>query len=409
MQATAATALKVTAYQEHHPRVRRSDPVELRRHQASEHERADGPQDHAADRQAESFTKHKSDDRPRRTSQGHAHANLAPPLRHEVGEHAVQANRREEQRNRCKEHRQLHRVRPRHQRQLRPFGQRPDVEERYLAVDPREGRAHIANDGRRLSRGTNDEPDTARGRDRVRKVEGACRSKTGIGHRSSQVRSADDADHREPGRVRVEPELTRAGRPEHPAADRVAIGPEAARQSLVDDDRRRGRQGVALIEVPAANEGRAHGFEVAGRDKAAQAADGRLAWLWNISLGEEEAGLRVASEGNDGRRAGGGDARKLPNRLERPIQERARGVIGRVARVRQGDGSGDHVLHCEPRVHGEEIAKADPQQRGAHEQHERACHLRNDQRSPRHPNGAPSRSAPCAFVQHRSESHGVER
>ena len=204
-------------------------------------------------------------------------------------------------------------------------------------------------------------------------------------------------------------ELAGARRPEHPPADGVAIGPEPAGQALVDDDGRRGWLVVPLIEVTAANERRAHGFEVARRDDAAHAAHDGLPWLGNVSLGHDDAGLGAASDRDNGRRAGRGDPRKLSNRRERPVQERSRGVIGREPRSGQTDGAGDHVLRSEPRVHRQRVAEADPQQGRAHEQDERARHLRDDQGSPRRSKGPPVRAASRALVQHRSEPHGVER
>src|SRR5207245_6853426 len=116
------------------------------------------------------------------------------------------------------------------------------------------------------------------------------------GNGPAQPGIAHDADHGQPACIRANRrELAGTGQPEHPPADRVAIGPESARQPFIDDDGPRGCLIVALIEVAAANERRAYRFKVAWRDEATHPTHGGLPWLGNVSLGQYEAGLGVAA------------------------------------------------------------------------------------------------------------------
>ena len=75
-------------------------------------QRAGGAEHEAAADQQQPFAQHQLEDRRRAAAERDADADLLAPLRHQVGEHAVDADRREEQRDRAEAERQQHRRAP---------------------------------------------------------------------------------------------------------------------------------------------------------------------------------------------------------------------------------------------------------------------------------------------------------
>src|SRR5207248_5754457 len=105
------------------------------------------------------------------------------------------------------------------------------------------------------------------------------------------------------------------------------------RELLIDDDDERRDRTVAIVEEAAANQLRAHGFEISWRDVDRVRRDERLARLPPVALGQDDALAVVAAEWNRG--AGAGDAGQRAQAAQRLVREGNQRRISRSSRARR--------------------------------------------------------------------------
>ena len=92
--------------------------------------------------QQQALIHHQPQDSPAVAAQSHPDADLAGPLADLIRQHAVEADRRQQQRDDAERQRQHHRRAARVQRLLHPFGHREDVRRLHLGIDLRQRALH---------------------------------------------------------------------------------------------------------------------------------------------------------------------------------------------------------------------------------------------------------------------------
>jgi hypothetical protein len=197
----------------------------------------------------------------------HADPDLAGPLPHLVREHAVDANRGQEQRHRAEADRQQHRGPPAIERPLHALVHREHVEELHLRIDLRQRALNDVRERRRIAARPDGEPDVAPRGLRVRDVVRARPRDLALFHERLELHRRDDADHLHPRHVRARlGDVLGPARRVHAPADRVLPRPEERGEPLVEDDHARRAGRVALGEEAAASQRHPQRLEVAGRD-----------------------------------------------------------------------------------------------------------------------------------------------
>ena len=143
---------------------------------------------------------------------------------------------REQQRHRTESDGEQHRRAPRGQRALDPLVHRADVVERKLRIETCDRRPSRPRELQRLAGRAYHQAEVRPGRLGVWEVVGP-NALVGV-HEGAELHAAHDAHDVEPlgvGRIGMRQRLG-ALRPPHRLADRAAVRPESAGQSLVDDD-----------------------------------------------------------------------------------------------------------------------------------------------------------------------------
>ncbi len=138
----AGTSVAIDADREHQQRDRAegagivlADAEQQRRHHPHQRGGEHQAQRHADQRRLQSFDHDHPEQPAHRRAERHADADLAHALAHGVGQHAVDADGREHQREQRKRRQQQHRQRPLPQRLLHDLVHRRDVEHRLLGID----------------------------------------------------------------------------------------------------------------------------------------------------------------------------------------------------------------------------------------------------------------------------------
>src|SRR5262245_30629617 len=222
-------------------RVGRPDLEEQRFEEAGESEssrrpdhRADQSQEHpATDDQPEDITRARSERQP--------NADLARPLRHQIGHYAEQPHRSQQQRDAGEASQQKHIEAARAERVIEQLLDRLDVKDRHVRVNRAQHAAHRRCLVRRLS---------ARADDQTRLYSPRKHGRRDISHRPrlgvrpDAADIAGDADNR----VGPVPQAAQSDRP----ANRVFAGPVAARHLFTDDCHGLALRRVALLKIAPA-------------------------------------------------------------------------------------------------------------------------------------------------------------
>ena len=223
------------------------------------------PDDEPDPEQQQPFAHHEIEDAARAAAERDPHRDLARALRDQVGEDAVEADGREQQRHHAEPERELGGRASVEQRPLHELVHRPHVEERQLAVERRDRRAQRRRErgvARPRLHGEGHEPRAVL-RDRV--VAGA-HGALALGD-VVQLDVGDYADDgQEDGLFGHGQQPVEVGREVQPPADRVLAGPEARGELAVHDHHAQRAVPVLLLEEAAGHERSAHRLEVAGRD-----------------------------------------------------------------------------------------------------------------------------------------------
>ena len=132
-----------------------------------------------------------------------------------------------------------------------------------------------------------------------------------------------------------------------PTASPLGQNFRASRSSI--DDHPRPSSTSPVVEEAAGDEPRPHRFEVAVGDRHLARRDHRLARRHLVALGQDHAVAVVAAERERGRQAGGLDTGDRAHRSRSgPVTLRSSSSSG-VARWRQADRPGQHVVGPEAR------------------------------------------------------------
>src|SRR6267143_3523417 len=225
--------------------------VQQARRQASNRQRHQYPHNRANTRQEHALFEHQPHHLTRLRAQRHAQSDFTRSLRHRIRQHAINSNRREDQREGTKQAEQ----RRTHARGPQPLPQNLlhglAIGERQIFVQLLHLRAHGAEQRFRIARGAYDE----RGEGRVLLPHGKVRHRLGIfpdlahdggphdAHNLEQVWSNDDSEA---------------------LSERFLARPHELGHGFVDDDHGRGVFAVEVREIAAAQKGNAHGPKVAG-------------------------------------------------------------------------------------------------------------------------------------------------
>ncbi len=298
-----------------------------------------------------------------------ADCQLARALRHRVGDDAVDADDREQERDAREDGDEVGRVAA-HEggaRVVDDLLHRPHAEDGHFRVELAHEAAHRARHCRRLGVRARDEAHA-----RVRPLrDGEVDDGRGARVEARHLLVADDADDLEGRLVRGELEG-------HAPAQGVFAVEDARGERLVDDDDGRRVCAVAVVEVSALEERHAHYAEVA-RAHSAQVRLGPRGGRLRQAEDARRARASVAAQGQVAHLRRAAHARQRRRATQQLVVEGG-GLHGVCrARGRKLEGHRQEVLSPEAGVDREHAREALHQQPRAHEEHERERDLGDDE------------------------------
>ena len=298
-------------------------------------------------------------------AQCHADAEFAHPVGHQVGDHSIDPDGRQHQRQHSKDRQQGGRELLRPQRiadgGVHGFGLQQEVAVHGLHFAPHRGQHR-----RGIAGGANGQH---RGREVIlqhRKVD----ERSGFLPDGLVIGRAGDADH-----------FRRGGLPEEfdALADGIFAGPIGVGGSPVDDGHARAGLAIRGGEIAAALERNAHRPQESGPHELAQNdPSGALAVLRRHGARERNMKRPVVGQRGRGHPGdGAGPLQRTP--LEVAALIRIESVVGDV------ENHDAEMRRIEARVESHSVAQAAHEQAGAHQRDHRKGHLRHDQQGTRIP------------------------
>ncbi len=186
-------------------------------------------------------------------------------------------------------------------------------------------------------------------------------------------------------------------------ADGIAGGEHSACERFVDDNHRRARRRVAIGERAAAHQRNAECPKVIGGDEVPVGFVVRGGRGLGLSFLQEHAAEAEAAPARRQVRCGGrgGDSGLRGELPREPLEEPSRIVVLRVARLRQRHARSDHAVDGNAGIAIHDLREAADQQAGAHHQHDRHCHLGDNERVTKANRRGPSPGAGGSFAHRR--------
>ena len=130
-----------------HDRIGRADAEQLALEAPAQRDDANGAEHESTGNQHGALAQHQLEDRAGAAPERDADADLLGPLRHQIRQDAVDADRRQQQRHDAEAERQQDRRAARRQRPLRPVLHRLRVEHGQFAIDAVDRAAHFVGEG----------------------------------------------------------------------------------------------------------------------------------------------------------------------------------------------------------------------------------------------------------------------
>ena len=188
---------------------------------------------------------------------------------------------------------------------------------------------------------------------------------------------------------------------EQPLLERILAGEVGLGQGAIDPDHRRGVVPVVRRDRPAAQQRHAEGLEVA-RPCVPELGERLVLHPLRLRppLDAEVAVDAPLLEWDEGDPAGPFDPGECLHRLAHRLVEARGHLVLRIARLRQGDLEGQHLLRLEPEVGAREHQERAQQQTGRGEEHHGERHLARHQEATEAP-GPPARTDRAAALAQR--------